>query len=151
MPANWDESKPAAVASDHGGYLLKNHVKEMLSKWGFTTEDLGTNGPDSVDYPEFGARLAQGIASGKYCLGVLVCGTGLGMSMTANRYRGVRAALCTSAYMARMARAHNDANVLCLGERVIGLGQAEDILKTFLDGEFEGGRHARRIQAIEPE
>jgi len=151
MPASWDKNKPAAVASDHGGYLLKNHLKEMLSKRGLTVEDLGTTGPDSVDYPEFGARLAQGVAAGKYCLGVLVCGTGLGMSMTANRYRGVRAALCTSAYMARMARAHNDANVLCLGERVIGLGQAEDILNTFLDGEFEGGRHARRIQAIEPE
>jgi len=151
MPASWDQNKPVAVASDHGGYLLKSHLKEVLSKLGFTVEDLGTNGPDSVDYPRFAAGLAKGVAAGKYCLGVLVCGTGLGMSMTANRYRGVRAALCTSAYMARMARAHNDANVLCLGERVIGLGQAEDILKTFLDGEFEGGRHTRRIQAIEPE
>jgi ribose 5-phosphate isomerase B len=150
MPANWDKSKPAAIAADHGGYLLKDHLKGLLEKWGFTIEDLGTNGPDSVDYPEFGARLAQGVAAGKYSVGVLVCGTGLGMSMTANRYRGVRAALCTSAYMARMARGHNDANVLCLGERVIGLGQAEDILKTFIEGEFEGGRHARRIQAIEP-
>ena len=150
MPANWDKSKPVAVASDHGGYLLKDHLKGLLDKWGWKTEDLGTNGPDSVDYPEFGARLAQGIAAGKYCLGVLVCGTGLGMSMTANRYHGVRAALCTSEYMARMARAHNDANVLCLGERVLGTGLAGEILKTFIDGEFEGGRHARRIQAIEP-
>jgi len=150
MPANWDKNLPAAVASDHGGLQLKAHLLGLLKKWGFTTEDLGTNGPESVDYPEFGARLAQGVATGKYCLGVLVCGTGIGMSMTANRHRGVRAALCTSAYMARMARAHNDANVLCLGERVIGAGEAEDILKTFLDGEFEGGRHTRRIQAIEP-
>jgi ribose 5-phosphate isomerase B len=151
MPANWDRNLPAAVAADHGGYRLKSHLLGLLEKWGFKTEDLGTNSPDSVDYPEFGARLARGVAGGEYCLGILVCGTGIGMSMTANRYRGVRAALCTSAYMARMARAHNDANVLCLGERVIGTGQAEDILKTFLDGEFEGGRHARRIQAIEPE
>jgi ribose 5-phosphate isomerase B len=150
MPANWNKDLPVAIASDHGGFRLKDHLKGLLDKWGWKTEDLGTNGPDSVDYPEFGARLSRGVAAGKYCLGVLVCGTGLGMSMTANRYRGVRAALCTSEYMARMARAHNDANVLCLGERVLGLGLAEDILKTFLDGEFEGGRHARRIQAIEP-
>jgi ribose 5-phosphate isomerase B len=151
MPANWNKDLPAAVAADHGGYQLKSHLAGLLETWGWKVADLGTDGPDSVDYPEFGARLARGVADGKYCLGVLVCGTGLGMSMTANRHRGVRAALCTSAYMARMARAHNDANVLCLGERVIGLGQAEDILKAFLDGEFEGGRHARRIQAIEPE
>jgi ribose 5-phosphate isomerase B len=150
MPANWDKTLPAAVASDHGGYRLKAHLLGLLVKWGWKTEDLGTSGADSVDYPEFGARLARGVAAGKYCLGILVCGTGIGMSMTANRYGGVRAALCTSAYMARMARAHNDANVLCLGERVIGFGLAEDILKTFLDGEFEGGRHSRRIQAIEP-
>ena len=150
MPATWDRNLPAAIACDHGGYQLKAHLLGLLEKWGWKTEDLGTNGPDSVDYPEFGAKLSQGVAAGRYCLGILVCGTGIGMSMTANRYGGVRAALCTSAYMARMARAHNDANVLCLGERVIGSGQAEDILKTFLDGEFEGGRHARRIQAIEP-
>jgi ribose 5-phosphate isomerase B len=150
MPANWDKSKPVAVAADHGGYQLKSYLAGLLEKWGFKVADLGTDGPDSVDYPEFGAKLAQGVVDGKYCLGVLVCGTGLGMSMTANRYRGVRAALCTSEYMARMARAHNDANVLCLGERVLGTGLAGDILKTFVDGEFEGGRHARRIQAIEP-
>ena len=150
MSANWDKNLPAAVASDHGGFTLKAHILSLLLKWGFSTEDLGTNGPESVDYPEFGARLAEGVAAGKYGVGVLVWGTGIGMSMTANGRRGVRAALCTSAYMARMARAHNDANVLCLGERVIGIGEAEDILKTFLDGEFEGGRHTRRIQAIEP-
>ncbi len=150
MPASWDKSLPAAVASDHGGFQLKAHLLGWLRKWGWKTEDLGTNGSESVDYPEFGARLAEGVAAGKYCVGILVCGTGIGMSMVANRRRGVRAALCTSAYMARMARAHNDANVLCLGGRVIGTGQAEDILKTFLDGEFEGGRHTRRIQAIEP-
>jgi ribose 5-phosphate isomerase B len=151
MSANWDRSLPAAVASDHGGFNLKTHVLDLLKQWGWKTEDLGTDGPASVDYPEFGARLARGVAEGKYSFGVLVCGTGIGMSMTANRFRGVRAALCTSAYMARMARGHNDANVLCLGGRVIGTGQAEDILKAFVDGEFEGGRHARRIQAIEPE
>jgi ribose 5-phosphate isomerase B len=150
MPSGWNNSLPVAIASDHGGFELKSHLLGLLRKWGFVTEDLGTDGPDSVDYPEFGAKVAEGVAAGRYCLGILVCGTGIGMSMTANRRRGVRAALCTSAYMARMARAHNDANVLCLGERVIGLGLAEDILKTFLDGEFEGGRHTRRIQAIEP-
>jgi ribose 5-phosphate isomerase B len=150
MPASWDRNLPAAVASDHGGWKLKALVLELLAKWGWKAEDLGTNGPDSVDYPEFGARVAQGVAAGRYCVGILVCGTGIGMSMTANRFRGVRAALCTSAYMARMARAHNDANVLCLGERVIGVGEAEDILEAFLQGEFEGGRHIRRIQAMEP-
>jgi ribose 5-phosphate isomerase B len=151
MTSSWDRNLPAAVASDHGGVNLKAHVLALLQQWGFKTADLGTDGPGSVDYPEFGARLARGVAAGKYSFGILVCGTGIGMSMAANRFRGVRAALCTSAYMARMARAHNDANVLCLGERVIGPGQAEDILKTFLEAEFEGGRHARRIQAIETE
>ncbi len=148
-----DESKnkvTLAVAADHGGIALKNHLVGLLGKWGYDCQDMGTHNEESVDYPDFARKLAQAVAAGDYRLGVLVCGTGIGMSMVANRVRGVRAALCSSAYTARMARAHNDANVLCLGDRVTGFGEAEDILHTFLNQEFEGGRHARRIGKFDP-
>ncbi|HOX45327.1 MAG TPA: ribose 5-phosphate isomerase B [Myxococcota bacterium] len=140
---------PVAVASDHGGLGLKGLVVARLQAWGHQVEDLGTQGTASVDYPDFAARLAAGVVAGRYRLGVLVCGTGIGMSIMANRFRGVRAAVCGSAYTARMARAHNDANVLCLGERVTGPGEAEDILRAFLDTPFEGGRHARRVEKLD--
>jgi len=140
---------PVAVACDHGGLGLKGLVVARLQAWGHRVEDLGTEGPASVDYPDFAARLAAGVVAGRYRLGVLVCGTGIGMSIMANRFRGVRAALCHSAYTAHMARAHNDANVLCLGERVTGPGEAEDILRVFLETPFEGGRHARRVEKLD--
>lgn len=133
------------IGSDHGGLLLKAEVARVLTSLGHAIEDVGTDSTDSVDYPDFAALVAESVAAGKHDLGVLVCGTGLGMSIKANRTKGVRAAVCTNTYMARMARAHNDANVLCLGERVIGLGLAEDILRVFFSTAFEGGRHARRI------
>jgi ribose 5-phosphate isomerase B len=138
-----------AVASDHGGFELKSFVVGLLKNWNHRVIDLGVESKTSVDYPEYAAKLAQGIASKEFDLGVLVCGTGIGMSMTANRFRGVRAALCHSGYTARMARAHNKSNVLCLGERVLGFGEAEDILRTFLEQEFEGDRHQRRIDKID--
>jgi ribose 5-phosphate isomerase B len=138
-----------AIASDHGGLNLKNHLLSLLKKWGYQVQDLGTDKPESVDYPDFAIKVAKGVASGEYIRGILVCGTGIGMSMTANRFKSVRAAVCTSAYTARMARAHNAANILCLGERVIGFGEAEDILKAFCEQDFEGGRHAGRIAKIE--
>jgi ribose 5-phosphate isomerase B len=133
------------IACDHAAVDLKKAVAGWLTDRGHEVEDLGTHGHDSVDYPDFAERVARGILEKRFGLGVLVCGTGIGMSIVANRFPGVRAALCTSAYMARMARAHNDANVLCLGARVVGTGLAEDILRTFTSTEFEGGRHARRI------
>jgi len=139
---------PLALASDHGGLALKAALVARLRAWGQAVVDLGTDGPAPVDYPDFAALVAGGVAAGRYRLGILVCGTGIGMSIMANRYAGVRAALCTSAYTARMARAHNDANVLCLGERVTGPGEAEDILRAFLDTPFEGGRHARRVEKL---
>lgn len=138
------------IASDHGGYDLKSHLIASLQAWGYPVEDLGTAGAEAVDYPDYAAALARRIvAQSGQVMGVLICGTGIGMSIAANRFPGVRAALCTSAYMARKARAHNDANVLCLGGRVLGVGEADDILKTFLESAFEGGRHAQRVAKIE--
>ena len=138
------------VGSDHGGLQLKDLLAERLRAWGQVVEDVGTDSTDSVDYPDFAAKVATAVAEGRADLGLLVCGTGIGMSIKANRFKGVRAALCTTTYMARMARSHNDANVLCLGERVLGPGQAEDVLRAFLDAAFEGGRHARRIAKFDP-
>ena len=143
------DKRMVVVASDHGGYRLKTHVVGLLHGWGYSVLDLGTSGLESVDYPDYAAALVQRVLASSERIGVLICGTGIGMAITANRFPGVRAAVCTSAYMARMARAHNDANVLCLGERVLGFGEAEDILKTFLESSFESGRHATRLTKIE--
>jgi ribose 5-phosphate isomerase B len=149
-----DVAKPAgalaiALASDHAGFALKEALKPALAKWGVTFEDLGTHSEASTDYPDYARALAGGVAAGKFRLGILVCGTGLGMAMAANRHNGVRAAPCTDPYAARMTRLHNDANVLCLGSRIVGVGLAEDIVKAFLDTSFEGGRHAGRVAKIE--
>jgi ribose 5-phosphate isomerase B len=143
------DTRTVVIASDHGGYRLKTHIVGLLQGWGYSVEDLGTSGLESVDYPDYAVALVQRVMASSERLGVLICGTGIGMAITANRVPGVRAAVCTSAYMARMARAHNDANVLCLGERVIGFGEAEDILRTFLESSFESGRHATRVAKIE--
>jgi ribose 5-phosphate isomerase B len=138
-----------AAASDHAGFPLKNHLVAWLSARGHEVIDLGTHSAESTDYPDFAHEVARRIASGEIERGLLVCGTGIGMSIAANRHAGVRAARCLSEYDARMARAHNDANVLALGERVTGTGLAEAILETFLATAFEGGRHARRVDRIE--
>ena len=138
-----------AAASDHAGFPLKNHLVAWLRGRGHEVVDLGTHSAESTDYPDFAHEVARRIASGEFERGLLVCGTGIGMSITANRHAGVRAARCLTEYDARMARAHNDANVLALGERVTGAGLAEAILETFLATAFEGGRHARRVQKIE--
>ena len=134
------------VACDHGGALLKVLVKERLqSMAGMEVIDLGTNGPESVDYPDFAQRLCRALLAGEADRGVLLCGTGLGMSMVANRFSGIRAALCHDEYTARMARRHNDANVLVIGARVIGPAVTTGILDVWLAEPFEGGRHQRRI------
>ncbi|MBW2277419.1 MAG: ribose 5-phosphate isomerase B [Deltaproteobacteria bacterium] len=138
------------MACDHGGYQLKDELKEKLEDRDVTIEDLGTSTGDSVDYPDFAHALSDKVLAGEADLGLLICGTGLGMSMAANRHRGIRAAVCTDPYMARMAREHNDANVLCLGARVIGPSLALEIVGAFLDGQFGGDRHARRVGKIEP-
>jgi len=137
-----------AIGADHGGYLLKNRVGEHLRELGHEVKDFGTNSPDSVDYPNYAGQVARAVASGEYDRGVVCCGTGIGVSIAANKVVGVRAALCTDCYMARMSRAHNDSNVLALGGRVVGEGLALDIVDAWLRTEFEGGRHARRVAQI---
>lgn len=134
-----------AVASDHGGFELKSILVEELAKLGYAVLDLGTDGPDSVDYPDFAQALAKAIRDGRAQLGVLLCGTGIGMSMAANRFPWIRAALVHDAYTARMARQHNDANVMTMGGRTTGPEIAKDCLRVFLETKFEGGRHARRV------
>jgi ribose 5-phosphate isomerase B len=136
------------VGSDHAGLALRGEAAKTARAAGFDVEDLGPFSGDSVDYPDYARRVAEAVSAGKARLGVLVCGTGIGMSIAANKVKGARAAHCTTELEARMARAHNDANVLCLGERVIGLDLGAAIVKTFLETPFEGGRHARRVDKI---
>jgi ribose 5-phosphate isomerase B len=149
--ASTRDDRPLAIASDHAGFALKQQLLATLGELGVRVEDLGTHDERSTDYPDYAHLVARGVADGRYRLGVLVCGTGIGMSITANRHAGVRAAVCSESFAARMARAHNDANVLCLGSRVVGLGVAQEVLRTFLAGSFEGGRHARRVEKVELE
>ena len=138
-----------AIASDHAGLNLKTVVREHLQEQNFEVADLGPQTNQSVDYSSYALTLARAVAGLEYDQGILICGTGLGMSMAANRVKGVRAALCCNEYMARMARAHNNANVLCFGERVIGQGLALAIVDAWLATEFEGGRHQRRIDIFD--
>jgi ribose 5-phosphate isomerase B len=134
--------------SDHAGMSLRAEAVRVAAAAGFEVEDLGPFSADSVDYPDFAARVGQAVVEGRARLGVLVCGTGIGMSIAANKVKGIRAAHCTTEYEARMARAHNDANVLCMGERVIGLGLGGAVTAAFLAQSFEGGRHQRRVDKI---
>ncbi|HUS67283.1 MAG TPA: ribose 5-phosphate isomerase B [Kofleriaceae bacterium] len=138
------------VGADHAGLLLKDHLVALLRMLGDEVEDLGTHTADSVDYPDYAHEVAKRVAAGEG-LGLLVCGTGIGMSMTANRVHGVRAAVVTDAFTAKASRAHNDANVMAIGQRVTGAGVAEDALRAFRDTSFEGGRHQRRVDKIEGE
>jgi len=139
-------SDPIAVASDHGGFELKTLLVADLNAAGVPVLDLGTMSSESVDYPDYANALARALAEGKAQRGVLLCGTGIGVSMVANRHKGIRAAVCRDVTDARLARQHNDANVLCLGGRTTGPEVARDVLRTFLSTEFEGGgRHTRRI------
>lgn len=137
-----------AIACDHAGFALKNSLKKALTSAGCGIVDLGTDGTTSVDYPDFGYALAQAIRDRRVQRGVLVCGTGIGISIAANRYPEIRAALVHDALGARMARRHNDANVICFGGRMIGEDVAVDCLRLFLATEFEGGRHTRRIDKL---
>ena len=143
------ERKPIAIGCDHAGLGLKNALRSALEQRGEVIHDVGTFAETSCDYPDFAHLVASGVASGEYRLGLLVCGTGTGMAIAANRHRGVRAAVCGESFSAKMARSHNDANVLCLGARVVGPGLALEILEAFLTTAFEGGRHGRRVDKIE--
>ncbi|MFH1071162.1 MAG: ribose 5-phosphate isomerase B [Candidatus Glassbacteria bacterium] len=136
------------VGSDHAGYELKQKVVEYLRELGYEVEDFGTDSTISVDYPDFAREVAGRVSRGERRRGILVCGTGIGMSIAANKFPGVRAALAVSEELARLSRAHNDANVLTLGGRTTDLDLARRIVKTWLDTEFEGGRHIRRVEKI---
>ncbi|MBE1425793.1 ribose 5-phosphate isomerase B [Desulfomicrobium macestii] len=133
--------------SDHAGFGLKNILMEHLAGR-FKTIDVGTHSLESCDYPNIAGKLAEEVLNLE-ATGILICGSGIGVSITANRFEGIRAALCANEYMARMSRMHNDANVLCMGERIIGVDLAKAIADAFLDTEFEGGRHQRRVDLID--
>lgn len=137
------------IASDHAGVALKAELIEVIRDAGREVRDLGPTDSTSVDYPDFAHRVAREVISGEAETGVLICGTGIGMSLSANRHPGVRAALCHDAFTAEMARLHNDANVLCIGARTTGPGVAEQMVRIFLETPFEGGRHQRRVDLIE--
>ena len=140
--------KKITVGSDHAGYELKLKVIAHLEERGIEVIDVGTHSPDSCDYPEIAHAVCKNIQEGVTELGILVCGTGIGMSMAANKHVGIRAAACSDTFSARLTRMHNDANVLCFGERVVGMGLACDLVDNFIDAEFEGGKHQRRVDMI---
>ncbi|MBS5776767.1 MAG: ribose 5-phosphate isomerase B [Finegoldia magna] len=137
-----------AIAADHGGFELKDSMVEYIKSLGNEVVDLGTNSSDSVDYPDYAKKVCEEIQKGNSDLGILICGTGIGMSLAANKFEGIRAACVSDVYSAKMSRNHNNANVLCIGARVIGDEVAKLIIKTFLENEFEAGRHKRRVDKI---
>ncbi|GAB4254528.1 MAG: ribose 5-phosphate isomerase B [Thermoleophilia bacterium] len=137
-----------AVGCDHAGLPLKRPLVAELQAWGHEVIDFGTDDPQSVDYPVFAAKVARALGAGEAEMGLLLCGTGLGMAITANKFPGIRAVTVSEAFSARMARNHNDANVLCLGARVLGVGAALDVLRAWLGETFAGGRHQRRVDMI---
>ncbi len=137
-----------AIASDHAGLDLRRTIKNHLEQAGKTVLDLGPDSTDSVDYPDFAEKVTRAVLSGETNLGILICGSGVGMSMSANKVPGIRAALCFNAYMGKMCRAHNNANVLCLGERVVGAGVALEVVDAFVMTPFDGGRHGARLEKM---
>lgn len=138
------------IGSDHGGYNLKETLKtHLINSPSYAVTDIGVFSRDSADYPKVAHELAQAVLKGEYSRGILICGTGLGMSIVANRYKGIRAAVCHNLYMARMSRQHNNANILVMGGRVIGAGIALEMVDVFLKTGFEGGRHQKRIDQID--
>ncbi len=140
--------KVIVLASDHAGFPLKEEIKAHFEKEGIKFIDLGTNSTASVNYPDYAVKLCECIQNGEADLGILVCGTGIGMSMAANKCRGIRAACCSDTFSARMTRMHNNANVLCMGARVVGAGLAIDMAELFINTEFEGGRHQARVDML---
>ena len=137
-----------AIASDHGGFDLKENIIAFLLKKGLEIDNLGAHSTDSVDYPDYGIKLAKAIIDKKFVRGILICGTGVGMSIVVNRFPGIRGTLCSDVYTAKMCREHNDSNILIMGGRVIEVSLAIEILETWLNTEFEGGRHQRRLDKI---
>ncbi len=140
--------KTIAVGADHGGYEMKQELARQLRDMGYSVLDLGTDGADSVDYPDFAELVVKSVIDGEAEQGVLVCGSGIGMSIAANRHKGIRAALCSSEISAELARQHNDANILVLGERLTDISIAKQCVEKFFSTEFEGGRHTRRVKKL---
>ena len=138
-----------SIGSDHGGFEYKASIIKALQDKGYDVVDMGTYSPESCDYPIIAKKVARAVAKGDFEKGILVCGTGIGMSMAANKVKGIRAAVCGDTFSARATRAHNNANILCLGQRVVGEGLALDIVDIWLTTKFEGGRHERRVNMIE--
>lgn len=136
------------IGSDHGGYILKEHIKKYLEDNNYNVEDFGTHSMESVDYPEFGQKVAEAVAQGKFDKGILICGTGLGISIAANKVKGIRAAVVSESFSAKMSRLHNNANILALGGRVVGPDLAVEIVDVWLNTPFEGGRHQNRLDKI---
>jgi ribose 5-phosphate isomerase B len=137
-----------AIGCDHAGFELKNEIISLLSSIGFECVDFGTNSPESVDYPDFGEKVSQVVSSGEMEKGILICGTGIGMSIVANKFPGIRASLCNDLFTAKMSRLHNDANILVLGGRIVGKDLAKEIVKTWVTTPFEGERHSMRLKKI---
>jgi ribose 5-phosphate isomerase B len=138
-----------AIGSDHAGFKLKETVKEFLKTSGIEVIDFGTHSEESADYPDFAFPVAEAVAKKEFDFGILICGTGIGMSITANKVAGIRAALCNDLFTANCSKEHNDANVLCMGGRIVGEGLAKAIVQTWLERKFQGGRHERRVKKIE--
>ena len=136
------------LTADHAGVVIRNEVKDLLDELGITYVDTGCEGTGSVDYPDFALPAAERVASGEFDRGILICGTGIGMSIAANKVKGIRCALTHDVYSAKLTRQHNDSNVIAIGERVIGPGLAREIVQTWLQTEFDGGRHADRIDKV---
>jgi len=136
------------IATDHAGVRYKDSVKEMLKSKGVEVEDLGPYSTERVDYPDYAQKCAEAVKADNGSFGILICGTGIGMSIAANKVKGIRAALCHDAYTAEMARAHNNAQILCFGERVLGLGTVESLIDAFINTNPEGGRHSDRVEKI---
>jgi ribose 5-phosphate isomerase B len=141
-------NKVVAIANDHAGVALKQALLRDIEAHGFTALNLGTDSADSVDYPDYGRKLAEAVASGKARFGIAICGSGIGISIAANRVPGARAALCATGLAAELSRQHNDANILALGARLIGEQEAKECVRRFLTTEFEGGRHGKRVEKL---
>ncbi len=137
-----------AIGSDHGGFILKEEIKSYVESLGYEVQDFGTYTKESVDYPDIAKKVAEAVVDGSCDKGILICGTGIGISIAANKVKGIRAALCHDTFSAHASREHNDANILAMGERVIGVELAKEITRTWLNAEFEGERHLRRINKI---
>ena len=137
-----------AITSDHGGNQLRKEIVQLLSERGLEYEDFGPKTDESVDYPDYASTVCEGVVGGRFDRGILICGTGIGMSIAANKIKGIRCALVHDVFSAKATRGHNDTNVLAMGERVIGAGLAREIVSAWLDTSFEGGRHARRVEKL---